>query len=92
MAEAAALAAALPEKAAREAAPGLLEAARAPRARMAPGALVVARVRHRAVALMRARRSAAAKVAYRMAGENMPARIAPRLPTMVRSGLAVSEC
>ena len=92
MAEAAALA----EKAAREPLPAAaiaLEAVRGPRVRMAPGASVVARVRRRAVAPpMQARRSAAAKVAYRMAGENMPARIAPRLPTMVRSDLAVSEC
>ena len=88
MAEAAALA----EKAAREPLPAAaieLEAVREPRAYMALGVSLAARARRRAVAPMRARRSMAAKVAYRKAGENMSARIVPT-PAMAQNALAVS--
>ena len=92
-------AAALVEKVAREplsAEAMALEAARGPRAHMEPAsaemvleAVMAARARRRAVAPMRARRSMAAKVAYRKAGENMSARIVPT-PAMAQNALAVS--
>ena len=92
MAEAAALAVARAGKAAREPLPAAaiaLEAVREPRAYMALGVSVAARVCRRAVVPKLARRSAAIKAVYRKAAGNMPACIVPT-PAMAQSALAVS--